>query len=88
MINGLPIDKMLADVKLVEEWLGSDTVALPIIRDILCHVKALADDVERLQAGLGAIGQIVHGSTRVTRAIAEKTLGGGDPRTLEFFEEL
>lgn len=37
-----------------------------------------ADENARLRAGLSMIAQIIHGSTRVTRMIAEATLDGAN----------
>jgi hypothetical protein len=42
------------------------------------YADRLAKEIERLRVGLGMIGQIIHGSTRVTRMIAEATLGGAN----------
>lgn len=37
-----------------------------------------AAEIARLRAGLAMISQIIHGSTRMTRRIAEATLAGAD----------
>lgn len=42
------------------------------------HADRQAAEIERLRAGLEMIAQIIHGSTRVTRMIAEATLGGAN----------
>lgn len=52
------------------------------------EVRHLRDDNTRLRAGLSAVAQIIHGSTRTTHAIAQRTLDGGDPRELQFFESI
>jgi hypothetical protein len=74
----LPIDRMLTDVRLAEEQLERLGAESGLVGDLCCHIKALAGEVERLRVGLGMIGQIIHGSTRVTRMIAEATLGGAN----------
>jgi hypothetical protein len=58
------------------------------LRMLARQFQRLKEENDRFRAGLGAIGQIIHGSTRVTCRIAEKTLAGGDPRALEFFDPL
>jgi hypothetical protein len=55
--------------------------------------QALLDEVGRLRAenarfkaGLEMVSQIVHGSTRTTRRIAETVLGGADPDDARFVD--
>lgn len=49
---GLPIDKMLTDVRLAEEQLERLGVTEHLVADLCCHVKALADTAQRYEDGL------------------------------------
>ena len=59
-MSDLPIDAMLADVALVEKTLadGYSVLQKPVvdvIRDLCCHVKALASECERLSSELKSL---------------------------------
>jgi hypothetical protein len=69
------------------------TAALTILRtneaalrkafDRIAELKAERD---RLKAGMEMVAQIIHGSTRTTKAIADAVLGGADPNDPRFTE--
>lgn len=69
-VKGMGLD---ADT-VIEEFKDESNLS----HDIAIHCKALIWERERLREGLKMIAQIIHGSTRVTRMLAEATLDGAD----------
>jgi hypothetical protein len=81
----LPIKDMLKDVEYVEGQLDGD---IGPVADLCCHVKALADEVERLEAGYEMMLQIVSHERQWHYKVARAVMDGRDMRKLEDVEAI
>jgi hypothetical protein len=53
---------------------------------VLEDMEQLVRERDRFKAGLEMVAQIIHGSTRQTKSIADAVLGGADPNDPRFIE--
>jgi hypothetical protein len=89
----LPIPDMLNDAAILDELLerGVQTFAgraTEIIGDAACHIRALADEVDRLNEGYRQMVQIVSDSNKAHYKMAKSILNGMDPRRVEDIENM
>ena len=80
------VQEMLKDVEILERYLDAESVSLAA--DICCHVKALADERDRLLEGYRQMVQIVSDRFKLHYTMATYLLDGNDLRTVHGAEAM